>query len=133
MTCFFRSDIKIKYFFLICLFLLSLSSAFAKRSAPPEVSPIIHNGYEYSADYCGGLFSGKGVVIIKNIKTGVIVRRITLYRNVYIPFMETDVQWVFIKSMELLDNNTIRIINEGNQIFDLNIKTRIVTRRLFGN
>ena len=38
-------------------------------------------------------------------------------------YLEKDVQWKFIKSMEFRDENTITIINERNHTFELNINT----------
>ena len=38
------------------------------------------------------------------------------------PFLEKDVQWVFIKKMDLLDENTIRVYNERDDVFDLDLK-----------
>ena len=38
------------------------------------------------------------------------------------PFLEKDVQWVFIKKMDLLDENTIRVYNERDDFFDLDLK-----------
>ena len=113
---------KKKRFLLICIFLFSLSLCFAKRTPPPQVPSIIHNKYEYIADYKSGLLSGKGVIIIKNIDTSEIVKTITIYKNRFNPFLEKDIQLIFIKDMKMIDNNTIRIYNERERLFELNLK-----------
>ena len=119
---------KKKRFLFICIFLFSLSLCFAKRTPPPQVPSIIHNKYEYIADYKSGLLSGKGVIIIKNIDTSEIVKTITIYKNWYNPFLEKDVQWIFIKDMKMIDNNKIRIYNEREKGFEINLENFKVTK-----
>ena len=113
---------KKKRFLCIYIFLFSLSLCFAKRTPPPQVPSIIHNKYEYIADYKSGLLSGKGVIIIKNIDTSEIVKTITIYKNRFNPFLEKDIQLIFIKDMKMIDNNKIRIYNERERLFELNLK-----------
>ncbi len=113
---------KKKRFLFICIFLFSLSLCFAKRTPPPQVPYIVQDKYEYIADYKSGLLSGKGVIIIKNIDTSEIVKTITIYKNRFNPFLEKDVQWIFIKEMKMIDNNTIRIYNEKEKLFELNLE-----------
>lgn len=117
-----------KVFVVFCIFLFSLSFVFAKRTAPPEVQPIIHNKYEYIASYKNGFFSGKGIILIKNTDNSKIEKVITIYRDWYNPFEEQDAQWIFIKSMKLMDNGTIRIYNEDDREFELNLKKHRVKK-----
>lgn len=99
----------------------SLTFLYAKRTPPPEVPPIFHNGCEYIADYSDGLFKGKGQIIIKSLTDSKIIKSISIYSIWYKPFLEKDLQWVYIKKIELIDNNTIRIYNENDKIFDLQL------------
>ena len=87
-------------FGLLSIFIFSLSFLYAKRTPPPEVSPIIHNGYEYIANYSNGIFKGTGQIIIKSIKDSKIKKTISIYSIWYNPFLEKDVQWIFIKESE---------------------------------
>ncbi len=114
---------KKKTFCLIILVLVSLSFVFAKRRPPPEVPPIVYNGYEYNAGYTSGLFSGEGLVSVKSIENFKVEKYISVYRIWYNPFMELDVQQVFISKMELMNDNIIRIINEHGNEFYLNLKS----------
>ena len=50
-----------------------------------------------------------------------IKKTISIYSVWYNPFWERDVQWIFIKKTELLDNDTIRIYNENGEVFDLKL------------
>ena len=60
-------------------------------------------------------------MIIKSIKNSKIEKTISIYSIWYNPFLEKDVQWIFIKETELIDNDTIRIYNENDEIFDLEL------------
>ena len=108
-----------KIFILFCILILSISFLYAKRTPPPEVSSIIHNGYEYITNYSDGFFKGNGQIIIKSITDSKVRKIISVYSIWYNPFKEKDIQWIFIKKIELIDNNTIRIYNENDEVFDL--------------
>lgn len=110
-----------KKIILLSVFIFSFSFLYAKRTPAPEVPPIIHNGCEYIADYSEGIFCGQGQVIIKSVSDSKIKKTISIYSVWYNPFWERDVQWIFIKKTELLDNDTIRIYNENGEIFDLKL------------
>ena len=119
-----------KSIILLSIFIFSLSFLYAKRTPSPEVPSIIHNGYEYIANYSDGIFKGTGQMIIKSIKDSKIKKTISIYSIWYNPFLEKDVQWIFIKETELIDNDTIRIYNENDEIFDLeliNYKVKKIT------
>ena len=60
-------------------------------------------------------------MIIKSIKDSKIKKTISIYSIQYNPFLEKDVQWIFIKETELIDNDTIRIYNENDEVFDLEL------------
>ena len=49
-----------KWAVFIFVFIFSVSFVFAKRLPPPEVEPIVHNGFEFSVDYSGIFFQGEG-------------------------------------------------------------------------
>ncbi len=110
------------------MFIFAFSFLYAKRTPPPEVPFIIHDGYEYIADYSEGIFSGRGQILVRSVKNSKIKRRVTMYSILYIPFLERDVLWVFIKETELLDNATIRIYNENDEIFDLKLNNYTVKK-----
>lgn len=110
-----------KKILILSLLLFSLSIVYASRTPPPEVPPIILNDYEYIANYSNGFYKGTGQIIIKSITDSKIKKIISIYSVRYKPFLEKDIQWVFIKKTELIDNDTIRIYNEKNEIFELNV------------
>ncbi len=108
-----------KKFIVFSILVLSISFLYAKRTPPPEVPSIIHNGYEYIAKYSDGFIKGNGQIVIKSITDSKVKKIISVYSIWYNPFKEKDVQWIFIKKIELIDNNTIRIYNENEEVFDL--------------
>ena len=110
-----------KKFIVFSILVLSISFLYAKRTPPPEVPSIIHNGYEYIANYSEGFIKGNGQIVIKSITDSKVKKIISVYSIWYNPFKEKDVQWIYIKKIELIDNNTIRIYNENDEIFDLEL------------
>lgn len=105
---------------------LTAASAFAKRAPAPEVPPVITQQKEFQCGYQIGLLTGKAFVRV-NLPDG-SARKITVYRNWFIPFCERDVQFVLIKKMELLDQNTILITNENEKTFYLDVQKLKVRR-----
>lgn len=105
---------------ILFLFFTIFSTVFAKRAAPPEedLRPITVDGYEYSVDFYNHIIYGKVYVLRKNLETGKIQKKV-LYSNFYLPFIETDVQWVLPVSLKQVDNTTLRIINEKNKVFEV--------------
>lgn len=106
---------KKKLLVIFTLFLISFS-LFAKRTPPPEVDSLIINNYEYSADYRNSIFCGKGVLIKKDIKSG-FKKSFIIYKVFYNPIKEKDVQFVFVKSMKLINEYIIEIENEDGNIY----------------
>ena len=61
-----------KKFIILAMFIFALSFLYAKRTPPPEVPFIIHDGYEYIADYSEGIFSGRGQILVRSVKNSKI-------------------------------------------------------------
>ena len=66
------------------------------RSAPTKISPIVHNGIEYTAPW-----SDRGVLIAKDATTGAELWRVFVVGYGIDTRVETDVQEVYFKSMSL--------------------------------
>ncbi len=110
--------------------IVTATSAFAKRTSPPELESINYKGLEYNIDYHFSRFSEEALITVTDNTDSEFtsVKLITLYKKFFIPFLETDVQWVFIKKMELTGNNTIRFYREDEQIFELNLNNNSITK-----
>jgi hypothetical protein len=99
------------------LFMASLSPlAWGKRTAPPELPPVVNGDMEYRAST-----SRPGCVEGRDTRG-----RETWWRQIYViaydPGLEKDVQDVFIKEMKLADGS-LRIVNERGDEYKLDLKT----------
>jgi hypothetical protein len=97
---------------IICFFPLS---TFAKRLAPKPVSPVIWNGVEYRA-------RDMNFVEAVNITSQQRLWRTRVYFVRYVPFLETDVQDIFITSLTV-QNGKLLVTNEAGKSYWLNLTT----------
>ena len=103
----------------VACFLLAIAIVFlmdnydAKRKHPLLVPPVRIAGVEYRVP--NGIES-QGVVEAWDINTGRLLWTKKVYRTYTIPFLESDTQWVFIKSLTVGPaTNTLIVINERGQ------------------
>jgi hypothetical protein len=119
------SPMKMKRYLLIALVAsFALSSAWAKRTAAPKVDPVTHEGVKYLTPNDNGR---KGYVQAWDVKTNKKLWEKKVFKNWIKPFLEEDVQWVFIKSMILKDGKLI-ITDERNKRYSLDPKTQKVIK-----
>ena len=116
-----NSGRKIATLFLIALFALP-AAVLAKRIPAPVVEPIVHDGARYTAPNDKGT---KGYVVAWDAATGKQLWKKTIFRKCICPFLEHDVQWVFIKQMRLEEGRLV-IVNERDKAYSLDLKTRRV-------
>ena len=86
------------------LLLCSTTLVWAKRGPPPKVKPIIHNGVKYVAPNDDGT---RGYVQARDAKTDKPLGSKTFFKVTIDPDLETDVQWVFIKKLEIKDDSLV--------------------------
>lgn len=99
-------------------------SLLAKRMPPPVVEPIIHESVCYTVPNDRGT---KGYIVASDAKTGNRLWKKTLFRKCICPFLEHDVQWVFIKEMRL-EGERLIIVSESHRVYALDLKTRRVQK-----
>jgi len=100
----------------LLLVVLALSvSSFAKRVAPPKVTPITVGDITYSAPT-----ENMGYVEARNAKTGDLLWARQIYVVVKHPDLEEDVQDVFISKLER-NGDTLVITNEVGSEFNLDL------------
>jgi hypothetical protein len=104
---------------LMLLSLANTDAALAKRLPAPIVQPAVANGIKYVAPNKIGT---KGIIQAWNIKTGKKLWEKTLYTVRLNPKLETDVQWLYIQSIQIKGNQIIAT-NEQNQRYSINLKT----------
>ncbi len=117
------SDHKIATLFLIALFAFP-AAVLAKRVPAPVVEPITHEGVRYTVPNDKGT---KGYVVARDAATGKQLWTKTVFRKCICPFLEHDVQWVFIKQMRL-EGGRLVIVNERREAYSLDLKTRRVKK-----
>ena len=95
----------------------AVSAHHTKRPPPKPVPPLIHNGIEYRAPQH---VDHLGTVEAWDVKT----RQRIWWRQIYVVMidvaMETDVQWVFIKIMNISGYKLI-IVNERGHRYELDL------------
>lgn len=113
----------------ILLVFMTLNSVYAARLPPPEVVPLENDSYIFSAGYMGSIGNNYEFGVLKIESKGEVKYNFTvpLYAVKINKFLERDVQFVFIKSMEFKNENTITVVNEEKEIFEFNIDTYEVT------
>ena len=99
----------------------------AKRLPPPEVEPLTKGNCIYSTSYSftGDWKSGYdfGLIVIESTENPQYWFAVPVYSVKLNKFLEYDVQWRFIKSMEFKNDEIITITNEREEIFEFNINT----------
>jgi hypothetical protein len=88
---------------------------FAKRAAPKPVEPIIHNGIKYVAS------SKMGYVESWDLRTNQRLWEKKVYDVTINPFLEEDVQWVFITSLSI-QNGKLIVVNEAGGKYTIDLK-----------
>ena len=103
--------------------LLLPSLALAKRVAPAEVKPVVHQGVRYIAPNDDGR---RAYIEAWDVQTNKKLWDLTIFVNRIDPKLEEDVQWVFIKALRVQDG-TLIVTPERGKTYRVDLKTRAVT------
>jgi len=101
----------------------------ADRLPPPEVPPVERDGVRYAQAEDGravGADQVGGVLVASSVATGQRLWTLVVYANPVEPGHEADAQWVFFKSMAFDPDGRLRIVNEANQAFLVDVRERTV-------
>jgi hypothetical protein len=96
---------------------------FAKRVSPQPASPIVHNNIKYSAEGDGRT----GYVVATDVSSGKELWRAEIFHVHLKPFLEEDVQWVFINCLKVTDS-ALLVRDEKSRCYRLNLDTRHVEK-----
>ena len=108
------------FFVAVALFLPSL--ALAKRVAPEKVEPVIYKGVRYVAPNDDGR---RAYIEAWDIQTNKRLWDLTIFTNRIDPTLEEDVQWVFIKVLNIRDGVLV-VTSERDKIYRVDLKTKTV-------
>ncbi len=107
---------------LFTLLLPQLTSAM--RIAPAKVNPIIHDGVRYVAPNND---RRRGYVEAWDVGTNKKLWELTLFSNHIDPKLEEDVQWVFIKALNIQDGRLV-VTSEEGKTYQVDPKTKEITQ-----
>ena len=97
--------------------------AIAKRIAPAKVEPVVHQGVRYIAPNDDGR---RAHIEAWDIRTNKKLWDLTVFTNRIDPTLEEDVQWVFIKALNIRDGGLV-VRSERDKIYRVDLKTKTVT------
>src|SRR5262245_29764813 len=123
-------------FFVLAILATFVMPAFAqkhaKRAAPKDVKPIVHEGVRYVASHrmsIGGTTStGSGYVEAWDVKKKKKLWEAKLYETATDPEKEQDVQHVFITTMRV-EGTKLVVMNERKQTFEVDLASHEVSQR----
>jgi hypothetical protein len=108
----------------VAVALLLPSLALAKRVAPAKVEPVIYQGFRYIAPNDDGR---RAYIEAWDVQTNKKLWNLTIFMNRIDPTLEEDVQWVFVKALNIRDGVLI-VISERDKIYRVDLKTKDVTQ-----
>jgi len=98
--------------------------ASAKRAAPAEVEPVIHEGVRYVAPQDDGRH---GHIEAWDVQTNKKLWELTVFTNRIDPKLEEDVQWVFVKALSVQDG-VLTVTSERGKTYQVDLKTKAITQ-----
>jgi hypothetical protein len=98
--------------------------ALAKRTAAESVQPVVYDGVRYVAPNDDGR---RGYIEAWDSKTNKKLWDLTVFTNRIDPKLEQDVQWVFVKSLDLRDGKLIVTSERGNS-YEVDLNTKVITQ-----
>jgi hypothetical protein len=98
--------------------------AFSKRLPPLKVDPVTYEGVRYVAPNDDGR---RGYVEAWNVGTNKKLWELTIFTNAIDPNLEEDVQWVFIKALNI-QNGGLMVATERGKTYQVDLKTKEITQ-----
>jgi hypothetical protein len=108
----------------VAVALLPPNLALAKRVAPAKVEPVVYQNVRYTAPNDDGR---RGYIEARDVQTNKKLWDLTIFTNRIDPALEQDVQWVFIKALNIRDGALI-VTSERDKIYRVDLKTKAVTQ-----
>jgi hypothetical protein len=110
-----------KIIIIMGLLFLLLPAAWAKRIAPPKVEPVTHEGIRYIVPNDNGR---REYIQAFDIETGKLLKEITVKSNFIWFWIEEDVQWFYVKTMEIQGDHLI-VTDEKDRVFKVKLIKKI--------
>jgi hypothetical protein len=113
---------RLPFILLLTLLLPQLTSA--KRLPPVKVDPVIYEGIRYVAPNDDGR---RGYIEAWNVGTNKKLWELTIFTNGIDPNLEEDVQWVFIKALNIQDGR-LMVTSERGKTYQVDVNTKAITQ-----
>jgi hypothetical protein len=107
---------------LLTLLVPQLTSA--KRLPPVKVDPVIYEGIRYVAPNDDGR---RGYIEAWNVGSNKKLWELTIFTNGIDPNLEEDVQWVFIKGLNIQDGR-LMVTSERGKTYQVDVNTKAITQ-----
>jgi hypothetical protein len=107
---------------LLTLFMPQLASA--KRLPPIQVDPVVYEGIRYVAPNDDGR---RGYIEAWNVDINKKLWELTIFTNGIDPNLEEDVQWVFIKELNIQDGR-LMVTSESGKTYQVDVNTKAITQ-----
>jgi len=111
----------------VAFFLLAMS-AVAKRLPPTPVPVVISNGIRYSAEED----ARNHYVAAADASSGKILWRVKVFHEFIKPWIEIDVQWIYITSLTL-SGNTLLVTDERWRCYSIDLVAKRVKKQPCGD
>jgi len=96
----------------------------AKRAAPAQVKPVIHDGIRYIAPNDDGR---RGSIEAWDVQANKKLWDLTVFTNHIDPKLEEDVQWVFINKLDVR-GDTLVVTSESGNTYQIDLRTKAITQ-----
>jgi hypothetical protein len=108
----------------LSLTLLLPQLAFAKRLPAVKVDPVFYSGIRYIAPNDDGR---RGYIEAWNLGTNKKLWELTIFTNGIDPNLEEDVQWVFVKALNIQDSR-LTVTSESGKTYQVDVNTKAITQ-----
>ena len=119
-----RSRINSRLGVILSLALLLSHLAHAKRIAPAKVESVTYQGIRYIAPNNDGR---RGYIEAFDVATNKKLWELTIFTNRIDPNLEEDVQWVFIKALNVRDGR-LMATSENGTTYEIDLRTKTITK-----
>jgi hypothetical protein len=103
----------------VLIFVLTPWLAHAKRTPAPKVEPVVYGGVRYVAPNDN---ARRAYIEAWDTNTNQLLWSATIFRNFIKPFLEEDVQWVYIKTLKVVDGKLVAI-DERDRAYSVDLRT----------
>jgi hypothetical protein len=108
----------------------SVAAPHADRGPPPEVPPIVRDGVRYAQAEDGrdpGLPQASGMLVVSDDFSGKRLWTLAVYSEGADAKRTPDARWIFFKRMAFDPDGRLRIVNEADQVFLVDVRRRTST------